>query len=130
MEKRPFTFDEAELRLRRLLAEQGYAQPDEVRRGPGHELTMEWEGHDKPFTVDLSEYPEPIDRIEEPDDGRPASVAEITARMSKIIADGGMRKPDVIREGPEPYEVSFIWAEEKAIAIVDRRSDADALALP
>lgn len=61
---------------------------------------------------------------EEPEGGRPATVAEVTARMSKIIADGGMRKPDVIRPGPEPYEVSFIWSEEKLITIVDRREGA------
>lgn len=37
-----------------------------------------------------------------------------------------MRKPDVIREGPEPYEVSFIWEEEKSIVIVDRRKEVQA----
>lgn len=60
------------------------------------------------------------DRIEEHGGDRSASVADVTARMSKIVADGGMRRPDVIREGPEPYEVSFVWTEE-AIVIVDRR---------
>lgn len=61
---------------------------------------------------------------DEPVDRGSASVAEVTARMSKIVADGGMREPDVIREGPGPYEVSFIWEEEKSIVIVDRREDA------
>ena len=126
MEKRPFTFDEAEYRLRRLLAEAGYAQPDEVRKGPGeHEITLAWEGHDHPITMDLSAYPERVDRIEQPIEGRPATVAEVTARMCKLVSDGGMRKPDVIREGPDAYEVSFIWAEEKAIVIVDRREEVE-----
>jgi len=65
-----------------------------------------------------------VKKREEPEDGRAATVAEVTARMSKIIADGGMRKPDVIRTGPEPYEVSFIWSEEGLITIVDRREGA------
>lgn len=54
METRPFTFDEAELRLRRLLAEEGYGQPDEVRKGPAeHEITFAWDGHDRPIRMDL-----------------------------------------------------------------------------
>lgn len=80
----------------------------------------------RPFTFDEAvENPERVDRIEQPIEGRPATVAEVTARMSKLVSDGGMRRPDVIREGPEPYEVSFIWAEEKAIVIVDRREEVE-----
>lgn len=124
MEKRPFTFDEAEYRIRRLLAEEGYAQPDEVRKGPGEqEITFAWNGHDHPITMDLSECPEPIDRIEQPIAGRPATVAEVTAQMCKLIGDEGMRMPDEIRPGPEPWEVGFIWAEEKLVVIVDGREE-------
>lgn len=126
VQMRPFTFDEAEFRLRRVLAEEGYAQPDEVSRGPDEdEITFTWEGHDPPITMNLADHPERVDRIEEDSNGRPASVAEVTARMSKIIADGGIRKPDAIREGPEPHEVSFIWAQEKALVIIDRREDLE-----
>ncbi len=126
MEKRPFTFDEAEYRLRRVLAEEGYAQPDEVRQGPGpSEITLTWEGHD-PITMDMAKYPERIDRIEQPIEGRPATVAEVTAKMSTIIADAGLRKPDAIQPGPGPYEVSFIWVEEKVLVIVDRREEVSA----
>ncbi len=126
MEKRPFTFDEAEYRLRRVLAEEGYAQPDEVRRGPGpSEITLAWEGHD-PITMDMAKYPERIDRIEQSIEGRSATVAEVTAKMSTIIADAGLRKPDAIQPGPEPHEVSFIWVEEKVMVIVDRREAVSA----
>lgn len=124
MEKRPFTFDEAEFRLRRVLAEEGYAQPDEVRRGAtDHEITFAWEGHDRPITMNLAECPESVEQIERLTNGAAPTVADVTARMCKLIADGGMRKPDVIREGPEPFEVSFIWVEEKLLVIVDRREE-------
>ena len=127
MEKRPFTHEEAEYRLRRVLAEEGYAQPDEVRRGPGpSEITLAWEGHDRPITMDRAACPERIDRIEQPIEGRPATVAEVTARMSMIIADAGLRKPDAIKPGPESFEVSFIWNEEKLLVIVDRRDEVSA----
>ncbi len=46
--------------------------------------------------------------------------------MCKLVSDGGMRSPDVIREGPEHYEVSFIWAREKLLVIVDRREEVEA----
>jgi hypothetical protein len=127
MEKRPFTFDEAEYRLRRVLAEEGYAQPGEVRQGPGRsEITLAWEGHERPITMDLAACPERLDRIEQPIEGRPATVAEVTAKMSKIISDAGLRKPDAIQPGPERYEVSFIWVEEKLLVIVDRREEVSA----
>lgn len=128
MQTRPFTFDEAELRMRRLLAEEGCAQPDEVRKGPGeHEITFAWEDHDRPITMDLAECPERVDRIEQRIEGRPATVAEVTAQMCKLVSDGGMRKPDDIRPGPDPHEVSFIWAEEKLLVVVDRREGVEEL---
>ncbi len=71
----------------------------------------------------LSKHPERIDRIEQPIEGRPATVAEVTAQMCKLVSDAGIRKPDVIRPGPERYEVSFIWKKEKLWTIVDRRDD-------
>ena len=124
VDRRPFTFDEAELRMRRVLAEAGYAQPDEVTAGPGEsEITFAWEGHDRPITMDASAYPERADVIEAFEDDQ--SVAAVTARMSKLIYDNGIPKPDLIREGPEPDEVSFIWTESKLIVIVDRSEDPD-----
>lgn len=131
MKKRPFTHEEAEHRLRRVLAEEGYEQPDRVRQGPGPtEISLEWDGIE-PVTMDRAAHPELIDRIEQVNEV-PASVADVTARMSMIIADAGLRKPDVMRPGPGPWEVSFIWAEEKLLVIVDRRDEvnADALMAP
>ena len=58
-----------------------------------------------------------------------ASVAEITAQMSGIFSLGEVRTPDLIREGPEPNEVSFIWEEEKLIVIIDRRKGVDEVAI-
>jgi hypothetical protein len=46
--------------------------------------------------------------------------------MSTIIAGAGLRKPDAIQSGPEPYEVSFVWVEEKLLVIVDRREEVSA----
>ena len=124
MKSRPFTFDEADLRLRRVLAEAGYAQPDSVTRGPGdRDITFAWNDHDRPITMDLGAYREPLDLISSFDEDH--SVAATTARMCKLIHDGGVAKPDLIREGPDPGEVSFIWAEPKLIVIVDRREGPD-----
>lgn len=125
MEKRPFTFEEAELRLRRVLAEENIAQPDEVRNGPGpSEITFAWDGHE-PITMDIAAYPERVDRIEQARQS-PATVADVTARMSMIIAGAGLRKPDAIQPGPEPFEVSFVWVPEKLLVIVDRREEVTA----
>lgn len=130
VESRPFTFDEADLRLRRVLAEAGYAQPDSVTAGPGEsEITFAWDGHDRPITMDRALYPEPVESIRPFGVDAPASVPELTATVCKLVHDGGMPKPDLIREGPEPYELSFIWAETKVIVIVDRREELDASVL-
>lgn len=62
---------------------------------------------------------------EKPDQGKLAPVSEVTVQMLEIIVDGGMREPDVITPGPEPYEVSFIWEAEKLITIIDRREEPE-----
>jgi len=129
MEKRPFTFEEAEFRLRRVLAEENIAQPDEVQSGPGpSDITLVWEGHE-PITMDLAAHPERVDRIEQAEES-PATVADVTARMSMVIADAGLRKPDSIQAGPEALEVSLIWVKEKLLVIVDRRDEVNADLLP
>lgn len=129
MEKRPFTFEEAEFRLRRVLAEENIAQPDEVQSGPGpSDITLVWEGHE-PITMDLAAHPERVDRIEQAEES-PATVADVTARMSMVIADAGLRKPDSIQAGPGTLEVSFIWVTEKLLVIVDRRDEVNADLLP
>lgn len=54
-----------------------------------------------------------------------ASLVEVTAQMSEIIADGGMRQPDLIRRGPESYELSFIWEDERLITVIDLREGVE-----
>ena len=109
------------------LAEAGYPQPDSVTAGPGaSEITFAWDGHDRPITMDPAAHPEPVDRIRPFGIDEPASVAELTATVCKLVHDGGGPKPDLIKEGPEPYELSFIWTERKVIVIVDRREEPDA----
>lgn len=120
----------AERRLRELLAESNFAQPDEVEYGPSS-VTMFWHSVRRSVTFDVTEKGElgetrtgPPSPKWDPSDAervvrlatlREKRQAEQSARA--MLDDHGLPQPDEVEYGATC--VRLLWHEEKLVLIVD-----------
>ena len=122
----------AERRLRELLSEDGFAQPDEVEYGPTS-VTMFWHSVRKSVTVEVTErgevgqtragppsakwnrQPTTDDRVVRLATLREKRAAEQSARA--MLDDHGLPQPDDVQYGATC--VRLIWHEAKLVLVVD-----------
>jgi hypothetical protein len=122
----------AERRLRQLLAEDGFAQPDEVEYGRSS-VTMFWHSVEKSVTVDVTDRGEIGETRMGPrspkwdkapaDNGRVVRLAtlrekrEAERNVRAMLDDHGLPQPDYVEHGATC--IRLFWTEEKVVMIVD-----------
>ena len=114
----------AEGRLRQLLSEDGYAQPDEVQYGLNSVLLI-WRSVNKSIMVDVTEDGEVGEtRMGPPPLGSPdrpaATVKEklaVERKLRKLLTDGQLPQPDEIEYGHRC--IRAIWWDRKLAVVVD-----------
>jgi hypothetical protein len=126
----------AERRLRQLLAEDGFAQPEEVQYGT-NSVTLVWHSVNKSIVVDVSDRgevgksrlgPPPRSHNGTPKSGNGAIVplprlatlrqkrkAEQDARA--MLDDHGLPQPDEVEYGEAC--IRLLWHEEKLVLVID-----------
>jgi hypothetical protein len=119
----------AERRVRQLLAEEGYAQPDEVEYGR-KSVTMFWHSVKKSITVDVAERGEvgecrmgPPSPKWDAENGRVVRLATLREKQQAeqdaraMLDDHGLPQPDQVEYGATC--IRLFWREEKVVVIVD-----------
>jgi hypothetical protein len=112
----------AERRLRQLLSEDGFAQPDEVQYGPDS-LLLIWRSVNKSIEVDVTEKGEVGEtRMGPPPlgSGEPATLKEklaVERKLRALLTNGGLPQPDEVEYGHRC--IRAIWWDQQVAVVVD-----------
>jgi hypothetical protein len=123
----------AERRLRQLLSEGDFAQPDEVEYGTSS-VTLIWHSVDKSIVVDVNEHgevgksrtgPPPSASRSTPQPSNGATPRPPTLRQKKaaeqdaraMLDDHGVRQPDEVEYGHGC--VRLLWHDERVAMVID-----------